>query len=161
MCASNNSFVYFSRYATARLILELWIHRSGEAFSFSSFVSRQRRVVFFLSFFSFLFSFSLSFSFLRVPLYTALNCCGGLKILDAGSVWIQIFKEWNDVERICNFAEDVDFENFVRSLLKRLTAYFRILRFFFFNRKENSDFTDPFIIVAIRFLRIINFSSSV
>lgn len=148
-----NSFVYFSRCATARLILEL-DSTAANASPFRPFalcVSTTRVVVVFFLSFSFLllpfFLTSFSFVFLFSP-RTSLHRVESLWRIKNSGRWIGLntnFKEWNDVERICNFAEGVDFENFARTL-KRLDhreifSNSSIFFFFFFNRKENSDFT--------------------
>lgn len=86
-------------------------------------------------FFSFLFSLPLSLSSFSLHRVESL-----WRIKNSGR-WIGLntnFKEWNDVERICNFAEGVDFENFARTL-KRLDhreIFSNSSIFFFFSSTE-------------------------
>lgn len=141
LCASTLQFVCLLFALRNRSINFRVRFNGGKRFSFSSICplcldDTSRRC-----FLSFLFFSSLSFFpylfLFRLSLYTALNRCGGLKILDAGSVWIQILKNgttWN----VFVISQKV---LTLRILPERwkgsITAkYFRILRFFFFSSTE-------------------------
>lgn len=118
-----NSFVYFSHYASARLILEL---DSKDLLFLFPALCVSTTSLFLLSFFSCLFAFL----FLSRLLFLHRVELSG-RIKNSGR-WIGLntsFKEWGDVERICNFA---------KMLTLRIFFSPRIFEFseFFFNRKK-------------------------
>lgn len=148
LCASTLQFVCLLFALRNRSINFRVRFNGGKRFSFSSICplcldDTSRRCflsfLFFssLSFFPYLFLFRLSLfsAYLFTP-----RCESLWRIKNSGR-WIGLntnFKEWNDVERICNFAEGVDFENFARTL-KRLDhreIFSNSSIFFFFSSTE-------------------------